>query len=340
MEKKNYITVLNVFAALAVVFLHTNKCFWRFSTERYWATANIIECLFFFAVPVFFMISGATLIDYRERYDTKTFFKKRFLKTLVPYICFVIIGVVYGVVTKNIIIDKNIFAFLINSFFSPKYPNIYWFFVPLFTAYLCIPVISRIEKAQRKEVFAYIIVLFFFLNALLPLLCRLSSVIKYNSALSMPFGANYIFYLFLGYYIANYEIPKKLRFVIYALGLVGVATQILGTYYLSIEAGKIIDTFKGYMGVPCILQSAALFLYFKNIDFSKIKFILKICEFFKADTFGVYLVHWYVICVCMIIGIPDTSIVFRTVGGVAVFIVSALIVKIMRKIPIIRNLVP
>ena len=79
MGKKNYITALNVFAALAVVFLHTNKCFWRFSAERYWATANIIESFFYFAVPVFFMISGATLIDYRERYDTKTFFKKRFL---------------------------------------------------------------------------------------------------------------------------------------------------------------------------------------------------------------------------------------------------------------------
>ena len=113
--KKNYITVLNVFAALAVVFLHTNKCFWRFSTERYWATANIIECLFFFAVPIFFMISGATLIDYRERYDTKTFFKKRFLKTLIPYVCFVVIGAAFGIITGNININKNIFVFAINA---------------------------------------------------------------------------------------------------------------------------------------------------------------------------------------------------------------------------------
>lgn len=57
-----YLTLLNVLSAFSVVFLHTNGCFLHFSTERYWFTANIIESIFYFAVPVFFMISGATLI--------------------------------------------------------------------------------------------------------------------------------------------------------------------------------------------------------------------------------------------------------------------------------------
>ena len=53
------LTFIQVISALAVVTLHTNGCFWQFSaTERYWFTANIIECLCYFAVPVFFMITG------------------------------------------------------------------------------------------------------------------------------------------------------------------------------------------------------------------------------------------------------------------------------------------
>lgn len=139
----------------------------------------------------------------------------------------------------------------------------------------------------------------------------------------MPFGANYIFYLFLGYYIANYDIPQRWRHTVYILGVIGLLTQIVGTYFYSIRSGSISSVFKGYMGVPCILQSSAIFLYFKNIDFKKIPFIVKICDFFKADTFGVYLIHWYVISICMIMGLPDTSIVFRTVGAVIIFIVSA-----------------
>ena len=62
----NYISVLSVISAIAVVILHTNE-FWIFSRENYWFTANLIECLFYFAVTIFFMISRITLIDYRDR---------------------------------------------------------------------------------------------------------------------------------------------------------------------------------------------------------------------------------------------------------------------------------
>ena len=91
-----YIDVLSVLAALAVVSLHTNGCFWQFSaTERYWKTANIIEGLCYFAVPIFFMINGATLIDYRSRYSTVEFFKKRVMKTVIPFISWSLIGILF-----------------------------------------------------------------------------------------------------------------------------------------------------------------------------------------------------------------------------------------------------
>ncbi len=60
----SFISFASFISAMSVVFIHSNKCFWDFSsTARYWKTANIIECFFYFAVPVFFMITGATLID-------------------------------------------------------------------------------------------------------------------------------------------------------------------------------------------------------------------------------------------------------------------------------------
>ncbi|MCQ2971952.1 MAG: hypothetical protein MJ209_01460 [archaeon] len=56
-----YISLASVLSAIAVVYLHTNSVYHNFSFERYWITANIIECVFYFAVPIFFMISGALL---------------------------------------------------------------------------------------------------------------------------------------------------------------------------------------------------------------------------------------------------------------------------------------
>ena len=144
----------------------------------------------------------------------------------------------------------------------------------------------------------------------------------------------------MGYYIANYEISKKIRYLIYILGVIGLLTQIVGTYFASVKVGAVSSLFKGYTGLPCALSSAAVFLYFKNVNFEKIPLVLRICDFFKAETFGIYLVHMYIIDICMIIGISDLSIIFRTFGAVVIFVVSALIVKLMRKIPIVKNMVP
>ena len=69
--KKNYILyfdLLNIFACFAVVALHVNGAVHTFAKTRNWVSCMFIEALFYFAVPVFFMLTGATLINYRKRY--------------------------------------------------------------------------------------------------------------------------------------------------------------------------------------------------------------------------------------------------------------------------------
>lgn len=53
MNKKSYITFLNVFSCFAVIMLHTNGSFWQYSESRNWVVSTIIECVMYFAVPVF-----------------------------------------------------------------------------------------------------------------------------------------------------------------------------------------------------------------------------------------------------------------------------------------------
>ena len=69
-----YIDYLNVFCCLSVIALHCNGCFWKFSYESYWISSVFIECIFYFAVPIFFMITGITLFDYKIT-ATFAFFK-------------------------------------------------------------------------------------------------------------------------------------------------------------------------------------------------------------------------------------------------------------------------
>ena len=141
----NFISFITLISAISVVFLHVNDCFWEYPnvSQEVWISANIIESIFYFAVPVFFMITGATLIDYQERYDTKEYVKKRVKKTIIPFVFWSIFGMIFylEVMTNNGIINEN-FHDMINSLINTKYISIYWFFPALMCIYFIIFVFS------------------------------------------------------------------------------------------------------------------------------------------------------------------------------------------------------
>lgn len=133
MKKKIYIQILGVIACLAVVAMHVNGCFWQFSYDRYWITANIIECICYFAVPIFFMISGATLLNYRKRYTTAVFFKKRFGKTLVPFLIWSVISAIWYYIVYHA--RPEGIREVVDGILNTRYVDIYWF------SQLCFPYI-------------------------------------------------------------------------------------------------------------------------------------------------------------------------------------------------------
>lgn len=337
-QRKTYISVLNVIACLAVVMLHANGVFWEFSYDRYWISANVIESLFYFAVPVFFMISGVTLLDYRQRYGTEVYVKKRIQKALIPFLFWNCVAVVYLLVTDKLQLQELSFISFINAVINSEYVSVYWFFIALFTVYLSIPFFGLITEKKRKKIYMYIIVLTFVLNSLLPFLCAFVNI-NYNYDLVMPLGSNYLIYVLLGYCIDQYEIKRKCRILIYILGFAGLIMQCLGTWYLSYEAGQIIQTFKGYINVPCILYSVAVFILFRYQDYADSS--IRILDKISGDTFGIYLIHWFILdYIVSFSEISRYSIWYRVGGGILVFVVSGLLVKILRHIPQLRKVLP
>ena len=191
MKKKIYIQILGVIACLAVVAMHVNGCFWQFSYDRYWITANIIECICYFAVPIFFMISGATLLNYRKRYTTAVFFKKRFGKTLVPFLIWSVISAIWYYIVYHA--RPEGIREVVDGILNTRYVDIYWFFPALFSVYLCIPILSCIPEKYRKRIFGYAILVYFVLEALAPLVCNLMHI-EFNEGFEMPAVGGYLIY--------------------------------------------------------------------------------------------------------------------------------------------------
>lgn len=337
--KKNYISILNVLACIGVVILHTFET--GYTSDANFVFEVLIRAIAYCAVPVFFMITGATLIDYRERYDTKTFFKKRLLKVIIPLIIWSIIYFIINFFKGKFSINDLSFKFVFEYFFLVKTNPIFWFFVVIIGIYLAIPVISLIPQESRRKAFLYIIIITFVFNQFLPdLLYHLN--LNYNYDLKFPLTySGWILFIFIGYYIDKYEIVKKHRVIIYVLGIIGFLTMVVPTIFISYHKNESCSWFDEYYDAPCVLYSASVFLFFKS-KINNNQIVTKIMPFFNfvaPTTLGIYVLH---------IAIRDFLRYFYTysyfgmnlVLTLSILTICFIVVKIVQKIPGLRHIFP
>ena len=347
MEKRSKdlsLTFIQIVCAIAVVTLHTNGCFWKFSaTERYWRTANVIECFFYFAVPIFFMITGITLLDYTDRYSTKEYFKKRISKVVLPYIAWSIIGLFFRLGTKNLSVNNISYKWILDSFLSTEgIIDLYWFFRPLFCVYLTIPLFALISKEKKKKAADYILIVGFVINALIPFL-KNTLWNDFSWPYSISAISGYLFWIWGGYRIYYYPPTRKGKVIIYLLSIIGLGMHIVGTYTLSMRTGSIQTLYKGYNNVPCILYSFGVFVLLRDIGIwlQKNEKIKKIILFLGKFTFPCYLIHWFLLRLNEhIIHIDTKNIVYRLLAPYVIYALIICITMCIRKIPIIKKILP
>lgn len=340
---KKYINILNVVACIAVVFIHTDEAFWTFSYEPYWIFANILHCALLFCVPIFFMISGCNLIDYRDRYNTREFAEKRFHKTFIPYIAWSFIALALRILHKDITISELSFSSVLTKIFNNEFVSIYWFFIPLFAIYLCIPIISLIapyQKDNHKKAYAYILIMWLIFNCIAPFIFRCFNM-QYNSNMNFPLATGYLFYIIAGYYIDNYEIKKYLRYIIYILGVLGLFANIALTHSYSYKTAGISAPVGDYLSITTVFYSIALFTVFRYMPEKVTYFLNKFCEPISKLTFGVYLSHiyfWLAIKYSGLLNYLNPLVIIC--GGIISFVAAILVTIIMKKIPILNRFVP
>jgi Uncharacterized protein conserved in bacteria len=345
-EKRfGYLNLLSIISAFSVITLHVNSVFWEYSSEGgYWISALIIESALYFAVPVFFMISGATLLDFYERYSTGIYFKKRLMKTVVPFLFWSIVGLLVHIFAmKDISAGDLTVRSVFNGLMSfNSYVSVFWFFRPLFIAYLAIPLFAGVEKSRKLHIFKYLAVAALLLDFLMPFLNRSFKLNIYPNLTTLV-GSYYLIFILLGYIFHNVELSKAARAIIYLGGLIGFGFQCIGTYVLSEKAGAVDATFKEYTNIPAILQGAAVFVFFKYAY----RFIenrdktVKVIGILKEYTFSFFLLHWFVIeAIVRFTGVDKYSLVWRLMGFIPVALICVAVTWILRKLKIGRLILP
>lgn len=129
--------------------------------------------------------------------------------------------------------------------------------------------------------------------------------------------------------------------MIYLAGIAGLLAHIIGTYVCSIRAGEISALYKGYNNLPCFLYSMAIFLFFKNVGQKIQGKAMQIIKKLSNYTFGVYLMHWFIMEFIMNVFHANIYALKFRIG--AAFVIAAIcmaITAVVQKIPVLKRILP
>lgn len=348
-ERVFFLDILRVIACFCVVMIHTSAEFVvkDFGTFNFWV-GNVFDSLARIGVPLFVMISGTIFLD--ENYNFTNIKLFHHIKKIVVFFVFwslcysLFFNLFIPLIKHNNISIKSIIAGTVLGHYH------LWFCFMIVGLYLIIPLLRLwVNKENIKQVRYFIILSFIFsmflpsiieyLSFLFPAFDSLNSIIN---NINIRYVGGFTVYFVLGWYLNNYEIEHKKIFV--SLGLSGIAISIIGTALLSILTNEPHQAYDN-LSVHIAFQAIMVYVLIKNKFTCNDKNnypLKKIVSFISNNSFGVYAIHIVILDSTRIlltkIGIYS-SIIFIPIAFIITTSLSILISFVIKKIPIIKNVV-
>lgn len=342
-EGKNrilYFDLLNIIACYGVIWLHCSGDAFTFRMDKYWLMSLTIQVVAHWAVPVFFMLTGATLMNYREKYSTGVYFKRRLLRIFIPFLAW---STIYLILKYKLgwVVFSN-WKELVSLYLDNGIEGIFWFFYPLLAIYLSMPVLAVFSDDKYKKSLYYLTGLGIVAYSFMPLLQGLWGI-SYSGDLNPPVIGGYMIYVLLGWIFKNENFSKRIRCFIYGAGVIGAVCMFVGTIVLSLKTGVLNHILWEYMIFPTLSMACAVFLVVKNcrwkvFEDKKVQFA---AQKLSGASFGIYLIHIMLIDFLLFGGyVNENSRWWMMFGAMGVYIVSVTFVLLCKKIPGIRFLFP
>ena len=332
-EKIVWADNLRAFATISVILLHVASSglylYGSVSTTS-WMIGNIYDGVVRYCVPFFLMLTGALL--YAKPYRPTDFFKKRFLRIVIPFLfwsCIYIINVMY---TNWSSISPTTCRHLIKTiYFMFKDGASYhlWYIYMLIGIYMIFPIIKRwLDNATKQEIRYYLIVWFVVTTVSMPYF----ELFKTN--IDVRYFSGYLGYTIVGYYLTA-KINYVKTYIPLLLFAVGTGITVVGTYIQTKTNGHFYESFYDFLSPNVIMASVGLFLIIKNIEIRN-KILNKIISIVSKYSYGIYLSHVIVLIYLTKAGIHWSyinPIVGSPLTTVICLILSLLLTWLISKLP-------
>jgi surface polysaccharide O-acyltransferase-like enzyme len=300
-ERIQYLDVLRMLAMAAVVFIHASTgTLSEAVTSPAWHLANVLTSVFSASVPLFFMISGALLLDSPKTLSVRYTLRTRVLRLLVPLLVWSFIYVAYDLVVSWRVNGSPDWADAVARLKSlPGDPVIVplWFMYAIIGAYLLSPLLKRLVDGLTRSQVIYLLVIWALASCLLPTMAALmpesvSPLFTLNAKYGLDFFGGYLGYFLLGYYLAKTKrsFSKSLLVLLICFDAAVIA---VGTWRATQADIVNPEAFKSYLHVFTVVMSSAMFLLFKEVmrQRSMGRILGRTVSFLAPLAFGVYLVH-------------------------------------------------
>lgn len=154
-ERIKYLDFLRVFSMMSVVFLHISAGTLRGNLlSPVWHISNFFTSFASVSVPVFFMISGATVLCISGSTSVKTILTKRLPKVLIPFIIWSLIAISYFAAMNYFSTGQfnitDIVSKLKNLPAKPATTHL-WFIYALIPLYLLSPLLKKLMESVTEE---------------------------------------------------------------------------------------------------------------------------------------------------------------------------------------------
>lgn len=338
--------ILRIISALSVVVLHASSPH-LLSNDVYSANfkiANFINSLSRFGVPIFVMISGAIFLSETKAVSIRKIWCKNILRLFIVYAVWSFATYAFQSLYfwKSAFWQQGPLQIINGCIYSSEH---FWFIFMIIGLYALVPLLRTWLHNATPDSLCYftgLFIVFQVLRTTLPILIDKSLIYKIADMTQITELSGYLGYFVLGYLLTRYELPNKLKAVIYGLVPVGIVVNYFVSNHMSAKQGYYSAGIYDSFGIFTFINVIALFLFVSDIT-GKLCLGTRSCKIVQnvsLDTLGVYMMHVMTLSFFaeqgILIGIFPLPIEIPVLSIVC-FIVCSIISGILRRIPYIGH---
>lgn len=307
-----------------------------------------------FAVPVFFMISGAVMLN-KETTSYRELYKHKVLRVCVLLVFWSAMHCLFKYFINNSVTDLSITAFLKRLAIS-DWDGSLWYLYSYIAFLLSLPILQRIAKALSNKEYFYLIILAFVFSSLLPFVQYLLWRGQYGFNGNFNLGwlcATIFIYPMIGYFLQHRTKGKwngKYLVILWGVNVATICISCLLTHYQAKISGVLSEAESQLFHNMFVMVNAISIFATCQYVFAHIKLhenLRKAITSMGGTTFGIYLLHIFIHKICSKFNL--VNVIYNTIGFnrmlscliycTLIFLSGYLITLTLKRIPGLKRII-